>query len=749
MARRILLWTVAAIGAIALVAGLGVGLIVSGLLGDHQGPGEIVKTPIPPEIVSARAATQKSAATAIGVGAEKQILFGDLHVHTTFSPDAFQTSLPLLQGDGAHPPADACDFARFCSALDFWSITDHAEGITEAHWKETKDAIRQCNAVAGEPANPDVVAFLGWEWTQIGPTRETHYGHKNVIFRDLGDDQVPARPIASAGLARNLFASRGTLARILPPLLDFRHREEYFDFDYFAREVSAQPPCQEGVPTRELPTSCSETAATPADLFAKLDEWGFDALVIPHGTTWGFYTPPGSSWDKQLVGAQHDPTRQTLIEIYSGHGNSEEYRHWREVQLASDGSASCPEPNDDYLPSCWRAGEIIRARCDAAGLPAEECEQRGADARQNYVNANISGHRTVPGAETADWLDSGQCKDCFLPSFNFRPKSSVQYIEALTNFDDPNDPRRFRLGFIASSDVHSARPGTGFKEFGRLANTEARGPVDSRWQRTLLGRTVEPEPKSVPFTPGSGPQGFGLLEFERQASFFLTGGLAAAHSTGRDRESIWDALQRREVYGTSGDRILLWFDLLNGPGGARVPMGGEVKLNDAPSFEVRAVGALRQAPGCPDSSARALGPERLERLCREECYNPTDERKLITRIEVVRIRPQVTPGEDVGELIEDPWLVHACPADPAGCTFRFEDPDHATAGRDALYYVRAVEEASKAVNAANLRCAYDGDGNCVSVRPCWGDYRTDDGDDCLAETEERAWSSPIYVDRQD
>jgi hypothetical protein len=748
MARRVLLWIAAAIGIAALALGGFVALVLAGAFGSHQGPGEIAASAIPPEIVAARAETDRTAATAIGVAAEKQILFGDLHVHTTFSPDAFQTSLPLLQGDGVHPPADACDFARFCSALDFWSITDHAEGLTEAHWNETKDSIRQCNAVAGDPANPDVVAFLGWEWTQIGQTRETHYGHKNVILRDLEDDQVPARPIASAGLARNLFATRGTLARLLPPLLDFGNRTEYFDFDYFAREVSAQPACPEGVPTRELPASCSETAATPADLFAKLSDWGFPVLVIPHGTTWGFYTPPGSAWDKQLAGAQHDPEKQTLIEVYSGHGNSEEFRPWNEVELASDGSASCPEPTDDYLPSCWRAGEIIRARCDAAGVGADECERRAADARQNYVNANISGHRTVPGSRSDDWLDSGQCKDCFLPSFNYRPKGSVQYIGALTNFDDPNAPRRFRMGFIASSDVHSARPGTGFKEFGRLENTEARGPVDPRWQRTIGGRSGEPKPESVAFIPPAGAAGFGLLEFERQASFFLTGGLAAAHSTGRDRGAIWDALRRKEVYGTSGDRILLWFDLLNAPGG-RVPMGGEVAMNEAPSFEVRAVGALRQAPGCPDSSATALGPERLERLCRDECYNPTDERKLITRIEVVRIRPQATPGEDVASLIEDPWLVHACPADPVGCTFRFEDPEHADAGRDALYYVRAIEEASKAVNAGNLRCSYDGDGNCVAVRPCWGDYRTDDGDDCLAETEERAWSSPIYVDRED
>ena len=230
--------------------------------------------------------------------------------------------------------------------------------------------------------------------------------------------------------------------------------------------------------------------------------------------------------------------------------------------------------------------------------------------------------------------------------------------------------------------------------------------------------------------------------YERGASFFVTGGLVAAHANGRSREAIWEALERKEVYGTSGPRILLWFDLTNGEGS---PMGSEVRLDESPSFEVRAVGSFEQQPGCPAHSIGALAPDRLERLCRGECYHPSDRRRLITRIEVVRIRPQAEVGEPVGELIEDPWRVLPCGADPSGCRVRFEDPDFVADGRDALYYVRAIEEPSLAVNAGNLRCDRDANGRCIGVDTCEHTNTAPD-DDCLAMTEARAWSSPIFVD---
>ncbi|MCS5637390.1 MAG: DUF3604 domain-containing protein, partial [Myxococcota bacterium] len=130
----------------ALVAIVGVSLVAiglyalgSGALGRHEGPGDITRIPIPPDVLLERSAARARAADGAG---NKSILFGDLHVHTTFSSDAFVISLPLVLGEGAHPPADACDFARHCAALDFWSINDHAESLTPAHWRETIDSVR-------------------------------------------------------------------------------------------------------------------------------------------------------------------------------------------------------------------------------------------------------------------------------------------------------------------------------------------------------------------------------------------------------------------------------------------------------------------------------------------------------------------------------------------------------------------------------------------------------------------------------
>jgi hypothetical protein len=697
--------------------------------------------------VEARRDGRERAATALGAPTEKQILFGDLHVHSTFSFDAFLFSLPLLGGEGARPPADACDFARYCAGLDFFSINDHAEALTPALWRETIESIRECNARANDPANPDLVAFLGWEWTQAAATPEDHYGHKNVIFPGLADGEVPARPISSISSSTYAdqrrppaFVMRGvaSAARMLG-------YEPYGDLVELMGELSASADCPAGN-TRDLPLDCRESAATPAELFRKLDEWGLPTLVIPHGLAWGIHAPPGARLDNQLDTRQHDPGRQRLLEVWSGHGSSEEYRDFAEYAVGANGERVCPEPTADYLPCCWRAGEIMRARC--GDLPADECERRVEEAKQLALTAGVSPDQVFPDTKGEDWLDCDQCRDCFKTVMTLRPRESAQYGAAISNFDElgpDGRPLRFRWGFISSTDTHGSRPGTGYKQYDRTMMTDARGFADEATSDRVRGwigaEQVDPK-RAQPVQPS---RLFELFDTERKASFLYPGGIVAVHAGGRDRSSIWEALERREVYGTSGPRILLWFDLKNGPQGD-APMGSEVEMADEPRFEVRAAGAPIQRPGCPDDVITGLAPERIEALCRGECHHPGDERVPIQAIEVVRIRPQARPGEEVGPLIDDPWRRFECPPDPAGCRVEFSDPEFSSSARDTVYYVRALQQETPAINAANLRTEFDAEGNPVRIDPCHGGFGTPAEDDCLAPAAERAWSSPIYVD---
>lgn len=742
LSRLLIILGVIAVAIAAVLYGL-----AYGWFGTYQDAGKVEGKRIPDVELAARVAGSSDGEQA---SRPKQILFGDLHVHTTFSADAFLISLPLQQGQGAHPVADACDFARYCSALDFWSITDHVEGMSPHQWADTKNSIRACNASAGDPKNPDLVSFLGWEWTQVGNTPQNHYGHKNVILRDYEEGKVPTRPIAAISTlgqgTNSILRGPGPYARMMLSLLaPGGNRQRYMDFARYVQDRYDMQSCPTGVAERDLPADCLEEVATPPELYAKLNDWGFPAMVIPHGTTWGFYTPQGTTIDKQLTHEEYDPNRVRLIEIYSGHGNSEQYKDFSGVSFDANGKRSCPAPTKDYEPGCHRAGEIIRERCLKQGTAADECEKRALEARQFYVDAGITGFRVVPGARPEDWRDSGQCRDCFLPTFNFVPGNSAQYALALSKENETGKPLRFTFGFIGSSDNHSARPGTGYKEMNRFYNVEGGGPAAPGMLNDPESDRGKPEAQAKRIDLATTTlSAFQLVDIERQASFFLTGGLAVVHSAGRSREAIWDALQRRETYATSGDRILLWFDIANAPGGTK-PMGAEVAMTDAPRFTVKALGAFKQKPGCPAYAEAAVGQPRLKALCQGECYNPSSVRKRITRIEVIRIRRQQNANEKVATLIDDPWKTLTCPAGDAACTVSFEDPEFTAGRRDLLYYVRAIEEPSPAVDGANLRCTRDAEGNCIKVNICTKDYRTRNDDDCLAPVEERAWSSPIYV----
>ena len=92
--------------------------------------------------------------------------------------------------------------------------------------------------------------------------------------------------------------------------------------------------------------------------------------------------------------------------------------------------------------------------------------------------------------------------------------------------------RGYRVGFICGSDVHTGKPGA-----------------------------------SRP-SAGTGMEAFGVR-----------GGLGGVYAESLTRESLWEALKSRRCYGTTGDRIAIWFEC-NGQ-----PMGGEMTLDRDLAFK--------------------------------------------------------------------------------------------------------------------------------------------------------------------
>lgn len=639
-----------------------------------------------------------------------QILFGDLHVHSTFSLDAMVLNSPILDGRGFAGPEVRCDYARFCSQLDFWSINDHAEQLAPSLWPKTVAAVRTCDQLGGgDTDDPTMVSFLGWEWTQVGETPEDDWGHKNVVMRDL--DKVPARPIAAGRTAGDLDPA---ILQQLPDLalaVDPDNNALYELMRDLVNEGTTAPICAKGVDPSELPLDCQEVANDPGELFDKLDQIGLPALVIPHGNTWGAHHPQLASWAAQLNRRHHRPDYQRVAEIASGHGSMETYRPWRAVEKLPDGSLRCPAPSEGFTPCCWRAGELTRER-DPGCLDepeSEACEALVVAARQAHADAGLTGVNTVKGTVPADWQDCGQCTDCAQPAFNHRPAFSLQAGLAMSSFEEPEEPWRYRLGIIGSTDSHDAGPGAGFKEGREMSDVF--GPGKPEFEG-LVGF-------GAPFL---------FAEWERQQSYFYSGALVAVHALGRGRGAIWDSLQKRQVYATSGERIMLWFDLL---GDEEHPMGSEVTLATAPTFRVKAVGSWKQADGCAQELKDRAPAGFVDEMCYGECYNPTDERYAIQKIEVVKITPQTSPDQPLEELIEDPYWTFDCPADPAGCTAEFTDDAYVKDGRPALYYARVLQEPIDQFNAGTEACPYG--------------YNAGQSD-CMAMDFERAWSSPIFVD---
>jgi len=150
------------------------------------------------------------------------------------------------------------------------------------------------------------------------------------------------------------------------------------------------------------------------------------------------------------------------------------------------------------------------------------------------------------------------------------------------------------------------RLGTNPYKFGLIGSTDSHTALSAVEEENFFGKATNAEPKPDRMAHPFAESDFGAFEgYELVASGYT--GVWAAENT---RTAIWDAMARKEVYGTTGPRITVRFfggwdftaeDLNSRAPAFRgyekgVPMGGDLRAQDAaaPTFMVY---ALRDAIG--------------------------------------------------------------------------------------------------------------------------------------------------------
>jgi len=271
----------------------------------------------------------------------------------------------------------------------------------------------------------------------------------------------------------------------------------------------------------------------------------------------------------------------------------------------------------------------------------------------------------------------------------------------------------FHFGIIASTDTHLGTPGL----VAESADYPGHGGAG-----TPAGEELPPGlPDAVDFNPG---------------------GLAVLWAEENSREALFEAMRRREAYGTSGPRIGVRFfggwdypdDLCGSPDLARrayasgVPMGGSLPPRApgaSPERPVFAVAALRD-PGTPEAPGTPL--QRIQIVKGWVADGEPAERVY-----------DVAGGPDSGAGVDLETCEPTGSGHDALCSV-WRDPDFDPA-QPAFYYARVVENPScrwtqKLCNARAVDCD-DPAGPPSGFEAC-----------CSAETprviQERAWTSPIW-----
>ncbi len=598
----------------------------------------------------------------------RRAFFGDLHIHTTLSFDAHAFDVKTT-------PAQAYGFAQG-AAVSLPPLDVNGQGTQTLQLERPLDFA----------AVTDHSEFLGEVETCITPGSPTYDSSTCQIFRAGGNQGTTQIAFRSALVPptrdATVCGADGTICRDAAGQVWTRIQ------DAAAAAYDRSDRCSFTSFVAYEYTASANVSTLHRNVVFRNDHVPFPTTVFEQPTAHGLWTELKATCLDAGIGCDvlaiphnsNESNGKMFLVEYPGAGSRDEERAQAELRAALEPVAEIYQHKG--------SSECLNGLSGVVGAPDEQCD---FERRWRPPVTDCGDGTGIGGTITSGCVSRRDfVRGALLEGLKEAERIGINPL---------------RLGIVASTDTHNGTPGA----------------VE---ERSFIGHRGEDDD-----TPA---KRLGPGQFYLGGNLFSGGGLVGVWAEENSRSSIFDALRRREVFGTSGPRIAVRFfggwnlapglcadpNLVQTAYDAGVPMGGFLPAPPsgavAPTF---VVSALRDAgtlahPGVALQRIQIIKGWLDQGEAHQQVFDVAGDPNNGATVDEATCTPQGTGADTLCAVWTDAAFV---------------------AGQQAFYYVRVLE---------NPTCRWS-TYTCNALAPV--DRPPACTDPAVPKTvQERAWTSPIW-----